>query len=109
MAARPEKSATEKELRSAETRFDVLFYNMDLNPFKAVARSLHTFTGWKLAALIVAGAERSLSAASWGCIRYFPTQAFNLAFKDSVGRMFPKYNPKTIFCLRPSAGLGNQP
>merc|ERR1712093_225503 len=27
------------------------------------------------------------------CIRYFPTQAFNLAFK----KMFPKYDPKTQF------------
>merc|ERR1719253_391333 len=31
------------------------------------------------------------------CIRYFPTQAFNLAFKDTFKRMFPKYNPKTEF------------
>merc|ERR1712232_744498 len=31
------------------------------------------------------------------CIRYFPTQAFNLAFKDSIKKLFPKYNPKTEF------------
>jgi len=31
------------------------------------------------------------------CIRYFPTQAFNLSFKDSIKKMFPKYNPKTEF------------
>jgi len=30
-------------------------------------------------------------------IRYFPTQAFNLAFKDTIKKMFPKYNPKTEF------------
>merc|ERR1711918_234637 len=30
-------------------------------------------------------------------IRYFPTQAFNLAFKDSIKAMFPKYNNKTDF------------
>lgn len=28
-------------------------------------------------------------------IRYFPTQAFNLAFKDSIKKMFPKFNKKT--------------
>merc|ERR1719229_2030136 len=28
-------------------------------------------------------------------IRYFPTQAFNLAFKDTIKKMFPKYNPET--------------
>merc|ERR1712147_413129 len=31
------------------------------------------------------------------CIRYFPTQAFNLAFKDTFKKMFPKYNAKTEF------------
>merc|ERR1712159_251981 len=31
------------------------------------------------------------------CIRYFPTQAFNLSFKDAIKKMFPKYNPKTEF------------
>merc|ERR1712070_803201 len=30
-------------------------------------------------------------------IRYFPTQAFNFAFKDTIKAMFPKYNPKTEF------------
>merc|ERR1712216_162162 len=30
-------------------------------------------------------------------IRYFPTQAFNLAFKDTIKSMFPKYNNKTDF------------
>merc|ERR1719473_1216601 len=41
-------------------------------------------------------------AAFWrgnftNCIRYFPTQAFNLSFKDSIKKMFPKYNAKTQF------------
>lgn len=41
-------------------------------------------------------------AAFWrgnftNCIRYFPTQAFNLSFKDTIKKMFPKYNPKTEF------------
>eukprot|EP00962_Isochrysis_galbana_P057988 scaffold30636_cov129-Isochrysis_galbana.AAC.8 len=30
-------------------------------------------------------------------IRYFPTQAFNFAFKDSIKALFPKYSPKTEF------------
>jgi len=30
-------------------------------------------------------------------IRYFPTQAFNLAFKDSIKSAFPRYNNKTDF------------
>merc|ERR1719253_1445772 len=31
------------------------------------------------------------------CIRYFPTQAFNLSFKDTIKKMFPKYSPKDNF------------
>lgn len=30
-------------------------------------------------------------------IRYFPTQALNFAFKDSIKRSFPRYNQKTQF------------
>eukprot|EP01066_Platyproteum_vivax_P018519 Platyproteum_vivax@DN755_c0_g1_i1.p1 len=30
-------------------------------------------------------------------IRYFPTQAFNFAFKDTFKRMFPKYSPQQDF------------
>jgi solute carrier family 25 (adenine nucleotide translocator) protein 4/5/6/31 len=31
------------------------------------------------------------------CIRYVPTAAFNLAFKDNIKKMFPKYNKDTQF------------
>jgi len=30
-------------------------------------------------------------------VRYFPTQAFNFAFKDTIKDMFPRYNPRTDF------------
>ncbi|GAB4814144.1 hypothetical protein N2152v2_001190 [Parachlorella kessleri] len=30
-------------------------------------------------------------------VRYFPTQAFNFAFKDTIKGLFPKYSPKTDF------------
>jgi solute carrier family 25 (adenine nucleotide translocator) protein 4/5/6/31 len=30
-------------------------------------------------------------------IRYFPTQAFNFAFKDTIKGLFPKYSPKKDF------------
>merc|ERR1719191_2716335 len=31
------------------------------------------------------------------CIRYVPTAAFNLAFKDNIKRLFPKYNKDKEF------------
>lgn len=30
-------------------------------------------------------------------MRYFPTQAFNFAFKDTIKNLFPRYNPHTDF------------
>jgi solute carrier family 25 (adenine nucleotide translocator) protein 4/5/6/31 len=30
-------------------------------------------------------------------VRYFPTQAFNFAFKDTIKSLFPEYDPKTNF------------
>jgi solute carrier family 25 (adenine nucleotide translocator) protein 4/5/6/31 len=30
-------------------------------------------------------------------VRYFPTQAFNFAFKDTIKNLFPRYNPRTDF------------
>jgi solute carrier family 25 (adenine nucleotide translocator) protein 4/5/6/31 len=44
-------------------------------------------------------------------IRYFPQQAFNLSFKDTIKRMFPSYSPKTDFMMfflvnLASAGMG---
>ena len=45
--------------------------------------------------------EQSLKAFWRGkftnVIRYFPTQAFNFAFKDSIKSLFPKYCPKKEF------------
>ncbi|CAE8637093.1 unnamed protein product [Polarella glacialis] len=43
------------------------------------------------------GMKRFWDGNFTNCIRYFPTQAFNLAFKDTFKQMFPKYNPKTEF------------
>jgi len=43
------------------------------------------------------GMKRFWDGNFTNCIRYFPTQAFNLSFKDMFKKMFPKYNPKTEF------------
>merc|ERR1712167_265669 len=47
------------------------------------------------------GQEQGI-AAFWrgnfvNILRYFPTQAFNFAFKDTIKGFFPKYNPKKEF------------
>merc|ERR1712226_1277360 len=43
------------------------------------------------------GMKRFWDGNFTNCIRYFPTQAFNLAFKDTFKNMFPKYSPQTQF------------
>merc|ERR1711881_351808 len=43
------------------------------------------------------GAKRFWDGNFTNCIRYFPTQAFNLSFKNTFKKMFPKYNAKTEF------------
>jgi len=43
------------------------------------------------------GAKRFWDGNFTNCIRYFPTQAFNLAFKDTFKKMFPKYDGKKEF------------
>merc|ERR1712046_109932 len=43
------------------------------------------------------GARRFWDGNFTNCIRYFPTQAFNFAFKDTIKAIFPKANPKTEF------------
>merc|ERR1711982_89989 len=48
------------------------------------------------------GSSEQGIAAFWrgnftNIIRYFPTQAFNFAFKDSIKELFPKADKKTEF------------
>ena len=56
-------------------------------------KTLHSFTR--------VAAEQGV-ASFWrgnlaNVVRYFPTQAFNFAFKDTIKNMFPRYNPHTDF------------
>merc|ERR1711924_585840 len=53
------------------------------------------------------GAKRFWDGNFTNCIRYFPTQALDLAFKDTFKKMFPKYNPKTEFAQFFGANLAS--
>merc|ERR1711871_1178343 len=41
------------------------------------------------------------------CIRYVPTAAFNLMFKDTIKGLFPKYNKNTEFALFAASQIGS--
>merc|ERR550514_1353520 len=91
--------AVAKTLTAPIERVKLLIQTQDANP-KIRSGEVPRYTG------IVNCFQRVNSeqgfAAFWrgnftNCIRYFPTQAFNLSFKDSIKKMFPKYSPKTDF------------
>merc|ERR1712087_949221 len=80
-------------------RVKLLIQTQDANP-KIISGEVPRCTGIVTCFTRVA-AEQGFSAFWRGntvnVIRYFPTQAFNFVFKDTIKAMFPKYNPKTEF------------
>jgi solute carrier family 25 (adenine nucleotide translocator) protein 4/5/6/31 len=91
--------AVSKTITAPIERVKLIIQTQDANP-KIVSGEVPRYTG------IVNCFSRVRSEQGMGafwrgnftnCIRYFPTQAFNLAFKDSIKASFPKYSPKTDF------------
>jgi len=80
-------------------RVKLLIQTQDANP-KIISGEVARYTGIVNCFTRVAS-EQGFSAFWRGntvnVIRYFPTQAFNFAFKDSIKALFPKYSPKTEF------------
>jgi len=80
-------------------RVKLLIQTQDANP-KIISGEVKRYTGI-VDCFTRVSSEQGFSAFWRGntvnVIRYFPTQAFNFAFKDTIKAMFPKYNPKTEF------------
>uniref|UniRef100_A0A6S8DLQ9 ADP/ATP translocase n=1 Tax=Aureoumbra lagunensis TaxID=44058 RepID=A0A6S8DLQ9_9STRA len=80
-------------------RVKLIIQTQDANP-KIISGEVPRYTGIINCFTRVA-AEQGILAFWRGnlvnVLRYFPTQAFNFAFKDSIKAMFPKYNSKTDF------------
>jgi len=80
-------------------RVKILIQTQDANP-RIVSGEIPRYTGIGNCFSRVA-AEQGMGAFWRGnftnILRYFPTQAFNFAFKDSIKQLFPKANPKTEF------------
>jgi len=88
-----------KTITAPIERVKLIIQTQDANP-KIISGEVPRYTGIGNCFTRVAS-EQGMGAFWRGnatnCIRYFPTQAFNLAFKDSIKGMFPKKNPKTEF------------
>merc|ERR1719473_1621364 len=80
-------------------RVKLLIQTQDANP-KIISGEVKRYSGI-VDCFTRVGSEQGFSAFWRGntvnVIRYFPTQAFNFAFKDTIKAMFPKYNPKSEF------------
>lgn len=91
--------AVSKTITAPIERVKLIIQTQDANP-KIMSGEVPRYTGIGNCFSRVR-AEQGMGAFWRGnftnCIRYFPTQAFNLAFKDTFKAMFPKYNPKTEF------------
>merc|ERR1719197_1661211 len=80
-------------------RVKLVIQTQDANP-KIISGEVPRYTGMGNAFARIAS-EQGIGAFWRGnatnIIRYFPTQAFNLAFKDSIKKAFPKYDKNTQF------------
>jgi len=91
--------AVSKTITAPIERVKLIIQTQDANP-KIVSGEVPRYTG--IGNCFVRVRSEQGVGAFWrgnatNCIRYFPTQAFNLAFKDSIKATFPKYSPKTEF------------
>merc|ERR1711959_299634 len=91
--------AVSKTLTAPIERVKLVIQTQDANP-KIKSGEVPRYTGIGNCFTRIAS-EQGVGAFWRGngtnIIRYFPTQAFNLAFKDTIKAMFPKYNNKTDF------------
>jgi len=80
-------------------RVKILIQTQDANP-RIMSGEIPRYTGIVNCFSRVAS-EQGIGAFWRGnftnVLRYFPTQAFNFAFKDTIKAIFPKANPKTEF------------
>lgn len=91
--------AVSKTITAPIERVKLIIQTQDANP-KIKSGEVPRYTGIVNCFRRVAS-EQGV-AAMWrgnftNCIRYFPTQALNLASKDTIKAAFPKYSPKTDF------------
>jgi len=80
-------------------RVKLVIQTQDANP-RIVSGEVPRYTG--IANVFTRVYQEQGFAAFWrgnftNVIRYFPTQAFNFAFKDSIKKAFPRYSPKDQF------------
>merc|ERR1712093_582143 len=99
LAAGGVSGAVAKTITAPLEKVKLAIQNQDSNP-RVLSGEMKRYTG------MVDCAKRHVSelgaSSLWrgnvaNCVRYVPTAAFNLMFKDTIKGMFPKYNKNTDF------------
>merc|ERR1712134_170238 len=99
LAAGGVSGAVAKTITAPLEKVKLAIQNQDSNP-RVLSGEMKRYTG------MVDCAKRHISelgaSSLWrgnvaNCVRYVPTAAFNLMFKDTIKGMFPKYNKNTDF------------
>merc|ERR1712032_1299556 len=101
LAAGGVSGAVAKTMTAPIERVKLLIQTQDANP-KIMSGEVARYTGI-VNCFTRVSAEQGF-ASFWrgnvaNIVRYFPTQAFNFAFKDTIKDLFPAYNPKTEFAM----------
>lgn len=91
--------AVSKTITAPIERVKLIIQTQDANP-KILSGEVPRYTG--IGNVFTRVASEQGMGAFWrgnftNCIRYFPTQALNLASKDTIKSFFPRYNAKTEF------------
>merc|ERR1711998_809371 len=109
LAAGGISGAVAKTITAPLEKVKLAIQNQDSNP-RVLSGEMKRYTG------MVDCTKRHISelgaSSLWrgnvaNCVRYVPTAAFNLMFKDTIKGMFPKYNKNTDFAKFAAAQIGS--
>merc|ERR1711966_602101 len=99
LAAGGVSGAVSKTITAPLEKVKLAIQNQDSNP-RILSGEMKRYTGMGncfTRHITELGATSLWRGNVANCIRYVPTAAFNLAFKDNIKKMFPKYNKDTEF------------
>merc|ERR1711927_57428 len=109
LAAGGISGAVAKTITAPLEKVKLAIQNQDSNP-RVLSGEMKRYTG------MVDCTKRHISelgaSSLWrgnvaNCVRYVPTAAFNLMFKDTIKGLFPKYNKNTDFGKFAAAQIGS--
>jgi len=109
LAAGGISGAVSKTLTAPLEKVKLAIQNQDSNP-RIISGEMQRYTGMGNCFqrhITELGASSLWRGNVANCVRYVPTAAFNLMFKDSIKALFPKYNKNTEFGMFALSQVGS--